>query len=236
MLLATDLDGTFLAGEKKDKKKLYEWLNKDCSIDLVFVTGRGLQHVLPLLKQNYLPKPDFLICDVGATITYNDGTIIEELTNEIENKWPGKELIFSELKNFHNLKLQGESHSRRCSFFCNEEDISEEITNLIQSIGCDYLFSGGKYFDVLPKGVNKGSSIKKLINFLGIESKFVLTAGDTLNDLSMFQNDFYGVCVGNSENKLIKETFNLKKVLHSNKIGCGGILDGISYFFKKEPF
>ena len=43
MLLATDLDGTFLAGDSQSKTTLYQLISSHPEIDLVFVTGRGIE-------------------------------------------------------------------------------------------------------------------------------------------------------------------------------------------------
>ena len=68
MLLATDLDGTFLAGDPDSRLKLYQLVVSHPEIQLVFVTGRGLESVLPLLSDPTLPQPDYIICDVGGTV------------------------------------------------------------------------------------------------------------------------------------------------------------------------
>ena len=65
MLLATDLDGTFLAGDPDNRLKLYRLVAAHPEIDLVFVTGRGLESVLPLLSDPTIPQPDYIIADVG---------------------------------------------------------------------------------------------------------------------------------------------------------------------------
>ena len=41
MLLATDLDGTFLGGKSLHKQLLYQFIRDQQDIRLVFVTGRG---------------------------------------------------------------------------------------------------------------------------------------------------------------------------------------------------
>ena len=67
-LLATDLDGTFLAGDSIQRRQLYRLLSQHTDILTAWVTGRGLESVLPLLSDPSLPRPDFLVCDVGATV------------------------------------------------------------------------------------------------------------------------------------------------------------------------
>ena len=68
MLLATDLDGTFLGGRQADRLKLYRLIREQEDIRLMFVTGRGIESVMPLLDNPVIPDPDYIICDVGATI------------------------------------------------------------------------------------------------------------------------------------------------------------------------
>ena len=68
MLLATDLDGTFLGGRQADRLKLYRLIREQENIRLMFVTGRGIESVMPLLDNPVIPDPDYIICDVGATI------------------------------------------------------------------------------------------------------------------------------------------------------------------------
>src|SRR5699024_12766859 len=68
MLLATDLDGTFLGGKQIDKLRLYRHIQQRQDIRLAYVTGRVLESVLPLLNDQIVAQPDYIICDVGATV------------------------------------------------------------------------------------------------------------------------------------------------------------------------
>src|SRR5690606_30613095 len=74
------------------------------------------------------------------------------------------------------------------------------------------------------------STITALVRHLGVDPESVLVAGDTLNDLSMFDQGFRGVCVGESEPALLQATHDRARVLHSHQAGCGGILDAIEHF------
>ena len=118
MLLATDLDGTFLGGRQADRLKLYRLIREQENIRLMFVTGRGIESVMPLLDNPVIPDPDYIICDVGATIL--DGKTLEPvqpIQSEIENQWPGTLLIQKRMRKVKGLRLQPVSQQRRCSFF-----------------------------------------------------------------------------------------------------------------------
>src|SRR5690606_30962609 len=91
MLLATDLDGTFLGGTTEKKQILYQLIRNHPDIDLVFVTGRGIETVLPLLHDPSIPTPDYIIADVGATVV--DGSTllsVASIQSGIERRWPGQ--------------------------------------------------------------------------------------------------------------------------------------------------
>lgn len=231
MLLATDLDGTFLAGAPDDRQRLYQLINAHPEIKLAFVTGRGLEVVLPILSDPTIPIPDFIICDVGATVV--DGRTrqaIQPLQSEIDARWPGERTVAEIMAGFPSLERQEVPQQRRCSYFCREDDVTSDIRRVANGLGCDVLFSAARYLDILPRGVSKGSTLAALARHVGIDPDAVLVAGDTLNDLSMYQQGFPGVCVGESEAALLTATRQSSHVLHSKLPGCGGILAALDHF------
>src|SRR5690606_10091292 len=58
----------------------------------------------------------------------------------------------------------------------------------------------------------------------------VLVAGDTLNDLSLFETGFPGVVVGKSEQRLVEATRELARVHHATAEGAGGVLEGMRHW------
>ena len=231
MLLATDLDGTFLGGETEQRHHLYQLIAAHPEIQLVFVTGRGLESVMPLLSDPAIPKPDYIISDVGGTVVHGDTLQpVHEVQGPIEEKWPGEYAIVEALQGFPGLTRQDVPQERRCSYFCDEDAVTSEVFAMAEQLGCDVLYSAGLYLDFLPRGVNKGSTLTALMTHLGIDAKDVLVAGDTLNDLAMYEQEFVGVCVGYSEKGLLEATEGQAKVLHASEPGCGGILEAFSHF------
>lgn len=231
MLLATDLDGTFLAGDPEDRLTLYQTIAAHPEIRLVYVTGRSLEAVLPLLADPTLPQPDYIIADVGATLVHGDTLQpIQPLQSRIDAFWPGESRVSNALQALP-LERQHVPQSRRCSYFCSPEQASDpHLAELAESLGCDLLYSAERYLDLLPRGVNKGSSLQALAEWLEIDFDQVLAAGDTLNDLSMLNQRFKSVCVGHSEPALLEATGNLSRTLHAQSPGCGGILEAFAHF------
>ena len=232
MLLATDLDGTFLGGDEAGKKELYG-LMKQPGIMLVFVTGRGLQSVMNLFDEaSLLPPPHYIICDVGATVVHGKTQQpVEPLQSVIESKWPGNEKVLEHFNTVKGLTLQPVPQNRRCAFFY-EEGVTdlEKVYEISEALGCDAIVSAGKYVDILPGGVNKGTTLMQLMDYLQIDPARTLVAGDTMNDLAMYQTGYNAVVVGNAEEKLLHATREASHIYHASCDGCGGILQALRHF------
>ena len=231
MILATDLDGTFLAGSAENRSRLYQLINNHPDIRLVFVTGRGLEAVMPLLSDPSIPEPEYIICDVGATVV--DGHTlapVAERLDEIEQRWPGEMAIAEQRQQFPNIQRQEVPQARRCSWFCEPDEVTEDVYKVAESLNCDLLYSANYYLDFLPRGTNKGTTLARLVEYLDVSMGDVLAAGDTLNDLSMLDGRVKGVCVGQAEQALLDQTSGNAWVLHANDAGCGGILEALGHF------
>ena len=231
MLLATDLDGTFLGGRQADRLKLYRLIREQENIRLMFVTGRGIESVMPLLDNPVIPDPDYIICDVGATIL-NGQTLepVQPIQAEIESRWPGTLVIQKRMRKVKGLRLQPVSQQRRCSFFYDELTDIDTVKRIADDLGLDVLLSAGRFIDILPKNINKGSTLKRLVKLMDFSTKDILVAGDTLNDRSLYDTQYKGVVVGAAEPALIDYTNGMPNVLQAKSQGAGGILESMKHF------
>lgn len=80
-------------------------------------------------------------------------------------------------------------------------------------------------FEVMNKGVSKGSAVKKLAEYYGISREQVICIGDSENDLSMINFAGLGVAMGNGDEN-VKEA--AKYVTDSNN--CDGVAKVIEKF------
>ncbi|MDR2559516.1 MAG: Cof-type HAD-IIB family hydrolase [Oscillospiraceae bacterium] len=64
------------------------------------------------------------------------------------------------------------------------------------------------FYEMLPKGVNKGTGFKKLLEIMNLSDKFIIAAGDFMNDLEMLQMADLGIAVANAED-CVKDTADL---------------------------
>lgn len=231
LVLATDLDGTLLAGTAQARRQVLELFSgEENDRTLVFVTGRGLESVLPVLSDPTVPTPDWIIADVGATVVSgHDLRPLLPLQGEIAKRWPGTLTVLDALADFEGLHRQEVPQERRCSFLCEEGDLTDELRRAVEALDCDVLFSAGQYFDVLPKGVSKGATLLALAEQEGWALENIVVAGDTLNDLSLFETGLKGIAVGRSEPALVRRVRDLPNAHVARREGCGGIVDGLAH-------
>lgn len=232
LVLATDLDGTFLGGSDHDRRELYSHLTSRNDAMVIFVTGRDIDFIRQLIATPGMPRPRYIIGDIGTSVF--DGETLEpvaDLEAEIITRWgDSNERVLSLLEGEAGLTLQDTPFRHRVSYDYDPDVLSPRTVAKIEACGFDCLLSAGRFFDVLPRGVSKGPTLTRLVETLGLEPETVLVAGDTMNDLSLFQTGFKGVAVGNSEPRLKAAVSRLRNVYCSPSPGAAGIADAIRKF------
>ncbi|MEL6206181.1 MAG: HAD-IIB family hydrolase [Pseudomonadota bacterium] len=234
-VLATDLDGTFLGGSDAARSTLYAWIEAHRnSVGLIFVTGRDPEFIVSLTRGTPVPTPDFVVGDVGTTIARvenGDVAPIPELEAEIAEIWDdGGTAIRAALDGASGLTLQPTSFRFRVSYDLVPDALDPGTPNRIEAMGYDVLISDNRYFDVLPKGVSKGPSLRRLVTHLGIPEPRVLAAGDTMNDHSMLASGLPAVAVGNSEPALLSALPEAPHIHRAAGDGAAGIMEAIAEF------
>lgn len=231
-ILATDLDGTLLGGDDEARYRLYASLRAlGDDVMVIYVTGRGLESVMSLLSDPVLPQPHYVIADVGATIvSVPELSAVEPLQHAIEARWPGEQQVLSQLETFEQLERQAVPQERRCSYWVEgAESIPAKLPAAVRALGCELLVSAGRYLDVLPGGVSKGATLSALIEYLGLPIERVVVAGDTLNDLSMYQIGAPGIVVGRAEQPLVDAVRQQSTVYVARAAGAEGIAEGLRH-------
>ena len=210
LILATDLDGTFLGGSEAQRRRLYREISSRPDALLVFVTGRDLDFIRALIAEPGMPRPHYIIGDVGTTVVDgSDFAPVSPVQDEIARRWNG-------------------AGRRVIDMLADEPGLRLQPTPFRYRVDC--LLSAETFLDVLPRGVAKGPTLLRLLETLGLPADRVLVAGDTLNDLSLFATGLKGVAVGNSEPKLIDAIAGYDWVFRSAQPGAAGISEALGHF------
>lgn len=236
MILATDLDGTFLAGSVKARETLIERFLHTPDAQLLYVTGRSAASVEELIESGTLPRPHTMICDVGCDIV--SATPCEHAASALEwirQRWGNRgHAIHSALQDLSGLRMQERFGDYRLAYYYDDPGVLEQARAIVEHFGCDPLDSDGIYFDVLPPGVNKGATLRRLIKTRGDDADSVLVAGDTLNDLSMLSAGFRAVAVGGSEPDLLARLPHSPHIHRAKALGCDGIVEALHTFHTED--
>ncbi len=230
LTLATDLDGTFLGGSDAERRQLYDMIDtRRHELTLIFVTGRDLPFIRSLCRDTPVPSPDYVIGDVGTTVASGPALApVEALEAAIAEAWANRgEAVRTMLDGVPGLRLQPTPFRYRVSYDYDPAVLDEALPARIEAAGFDVLLSAGRFLDVLPPGVAKGPTLLRLIEHLELDPDRVLVAGDTLNDLSLFETGLRGVAVANSEPALKQSLEGRPSVYHSEGAGAAGILEAI---------
>lgn len=231
-VLATDLDGTFLGGDQAAREDLYRSLSGRDDVLLVFVTGRDIAFIADLVSRPPVPRPRYIVGDVGTSVY--DGTTFEPmaaLEEDIAARWrDAGPRVVEMLRDEPGLRLQPTRFRHRVSYDCEPALLAPDLRARVEAAGFDGLLSADRFFDVLPRGIAKGPTLIRLVEHLGVEPDRVLVAGDTMNDLSLFETGFKGVAVGNAEASLVSAITGMPRVYRSRGEGAAGIAEALQHF------
>ncbi|WP_329611577.1 HAD-IIB family hydrolase [Kitasatospora herbaricolor] len=225
-VLVTDLDGTLLGGDRAERRRLHDTLARHPEVTVVFATGRGLSSIREALREPLVPRPRWIIADVGASvIDGTDQTPLAALQRRMRRGWPGADRVRAALRRFPALIYQhGVAQDGRCSFHLRPDQLTHELTDAVLALGCNWLYSADRYFDVLPPAASKGGALAALAAEQNWPMDAVLVAGDSLNDLSLYGLGAHGVIVGNAEPALRAAVPADRAAHRPDRPGAAGIL------------
>jgi len=232
LVIATDLDGTFLGGTADQRGALYDWIGRNRHrVGLVFVTGRSLATIEPLLVDPEVPDPDYVIGDVGASIATGALQPLEVIEAEVRGRWPGRAAVIEALADLAELVVQDVPQRGRVSYLTGSPEVVAAVRARAAALGLDTCYSCQRYLDVLPAGVDKGRALRALLAHLAVPDQRVLVCGDTLNDLTLFGLGLRGVVVGQAEPALIDATADQADTFQAGAAGAGGIGEALASLF-----
>ncbi len=259
LVLATDLDGTFipLDGNRQqiaDLREIARELKRN-RVTLIFVTGRHFDSVLQAVQQFSLPFPDWIICDVGSSIytrrTHGGYQLVEayhEHQDEIIASLPIEELQHSVAK-IDGLRLQEAEKQGpyKLSFYANAEQLTEltaKVRAVIDQAGAPYSiihsvdpFNGDGLIDLLPTDVSKAYALDWWTEHAHRKREQIVFSGDSGNDYAALTAGYRTILVGNADRQLAQRVFQQHRAQHwhdrvflAKGHATSGVLEGMRWF------
>ncbi len=218
-VLATDLDGTLIplpdnAANRDDLRTLEAALER-AGAEIVFATGRHFESVERAAREHGLPRPHWIVCDVGTSIHRRRGDTFEPFAAYHDHlaeraSGTGREAVETVLRNLEGLDFQGPEDQKdfKVSFTC-EADRLEELLDAVDTVCAGHAlpwralgsldpFSGLGLIDVLPAGVTKAHALDWLATHADYGAHEVVYAGDSGNDFAALVSGARAILVANA--------------------------------------
>lgn len=90
------------------------------------------------------------------------------------------------------------------------EELKEIESRLISALGSevDIYLSAPWFLEVMPKGINKGTGLKRICDDAGVDIAEAIAFGDSYNDIFMLRDAGLGIAMGNAE-EAVKESADM---------------------------
>lgn len=257
--LATDLDGTLipLSHQPENSLHLQELTDfiRQAQMTLVFVTGRHFESVLSAIHEYELPKPQWILCDVGTSAwerTSNGSFVAVDRYAEVMRSLMrdvDQQFLLSLADAVTHLRRQPPRNQSpfKTSFFAPAEHVGEVLTAIraqLERAGavCQIISSidpitGEGLIDLLPDGASKAFALDWWCKEHKLDRQSVIFAGDSGNDLEAVCAGYKSILVGNAAPRVIdsarsthaKAGWNDRLFL-AERHATSGVLEGLLHF------
>ncbi|MEM9751995.1 MAG: HAD-IIB family hydrolase [Planctomycetota bacterium] len=147
--------------------------------------------------------------------------------------WP-RDAIFELMTSFGHRPHADEYQTPRKASFAVPPDQQADVRNALAKadLPVRIIASGTDDYDVLPIGAGKDHATRFLHEWLELDAGHPLrlvVAGDSANDLAMFQAAPRAIAVGNARAELV-EAMPVETTFHAKARHAAGVLEGLRHF------
>jgi len=252
LLICTELDRTLIPNgpqpESPGARKRFTAFVARPEVRLAYVSGRNFARTREAMRHYTLPRPDFVIADIGTNIfRFSDDSwhLLQDWHERIAPDWGEAEhaTIRSLLKDIIGLRAQepGKQERFKLSYYIplylNPTPVKASIAERLQShrVRVRLIYSvdeprGIGLLDLLPAGASKYHAIEFLREGLGLSCDACLFAGDSGNDMEVLISPIPAVLVANGSEEVRRAAIaGSAHTGNGGKLYCArGDLDGMN--------
>lgn len=229
LVLALDLDETFAASDEKLRTTLFSLLEAHADeIKLVYMSHASAEKLITLAAAAELPVPEVFMADSGTTVLKGDGTgTIEPLQRSIIQLWPGKDAVQRTLKEIGEIELIEDEAQCRQGIRVKGDDVLEALGQRMGEIGCHFEPRGENEYNVLPYGVDKGTTLGRFLVEKNIDPENVLAFGEDVGDDCLFGRGWRGAVFGHAAAPVREMGARFHNVVVLDLDGAPGVLEAL---------
>lgn len=208
-IIGSDYDGTLTYGGIDDRKRKAIAAWQAAGNCFALVSGRGVADLHRIRQEQRLALDYYLGCN-GGVILDREGKLLwceefkESAARFLENMLAlGCPLAYvNTAQTQYIIRLQGPQEREnelqlhelpqidrffQISVRMQTPEASADVTARICRLYADYMtpLQNGCIIDIVPKGVNKASGLRRLAAILGCREADIVAVGDNINDLDM---------------------------------------------------
>lgn len=238
-LLVCDIDGTLLLPEQENPglAEFARFVEEHRgNLTLALNSGRSLGDIAAVAEAGPIPRPDWVMCDVGTSLLsgFTPDTEDSEWCAVMAQDW-GREEIRAAIEGCPGLVEQEawHQHTAKLSYYFTAP-VAETMPELLKRTErwngmCKRIVTVDYFLDLMPTWGGKGAPIAHLAQKLGIPDERVIVAGDSGNDRDMLTRAFRPIIVANHAEDLA-DLARSPSVFLSRRPGAAGVLEGLGHY------
>ena len=198
-LIIFDVDGVIAEVGKPVERTTAELLVnlEKKGLRIAFASGKNISYLLGLARGIGLSKP-LVIGENGCVIF--DSITLREI--KLAKRTRELDILEKEIIKVFNDQIWLQPNQVQLTIFPKDLEKINEIKNfLIDFISKNNISDLDTYIhvdaiDILPKGVNKGSAVQKIMELYNISREAIIAVGDSESDIPMLLKAGLPICIG----------------------------------------
>lgn len=229
-LLVSDIDDTLTGDAAALAALCSAFARHRGRLKVALNSSRPAGSVDRTLHETFPPDfvPDAIITAMGTEIRL-EGRLLQPWAERFAD-WP-REKIAALIEDMGFAPHAEEFQTPTKASFCVPAADLDRVQAALAASGLPHrsIFSGKSDLDLLPPDADKGAAALFLAKTLGISPLRLVAAGDSGNDLAMFEAAARAIAVGNAREELLA-AMPLGKSYHAHGAHAAGVLEGLMHW------